>query len=164
MPTRLFLILISFQVTNPCWGQFTCLDLETEIENHYHEVIYLLKDLLLHIFQQLKRRCKDQVDLVCAVYQSPEFLIPGPGKEVRLTFAEGQELLRSEGPKKFCHVRDDEDMSTPQEKALGVIVRRKYNSDFYILDKFPESARPFYVMLDPENPSVINAFNYFIRG
>ncbi|KAL8969363.1 MAG: hypothetical protein Q9197_004383 [Variospora fuerteventurae] len=144
--------------------EFTCLDLETEIIDHYHEVRHLLEDLMLHIFQQLKQRCKEEIELVHAVYQSPEFLVPEPGREVRLTFAEGQELLREEGPEEYCHVRDDEDMSTPQEKALGAIVRRKFNTDFYILDKFPESARPFYAMLDPENPSVTNSFDYFMRG
>lgn len=135
-----------------------------EIEDHYHEVMYLLEDLLLHIFQQLKERCKDQIDLVRSVYQSQEFLAPEPGKEVRLTFAEGQKLLREEGPEEFRNVLDDEDMSTPQEKALGAIIRRKYNTDFYILDKFPESARPFYAMEDPENPNVTNAYDFFMRG
>jgi aspartyl-tRNA synthetase len=126
--------------------------------------MYLLEDLLLHIFQQLKERCKDQIDLVRSVYQSQEFLAPEPGKEVRLTFAEGQKLLREEGPEEFRNVLDDEDMSTPQEKALGAIIRRKYNTDFYILDKFPESARPFYAMEDPENPNVTNAYDFFMRG
>jgi aspartyl/asparaginyl-tRNA synthetase len=135
-----------------------------EIEDHYHEVMYLLEDLLLHIFQQLKERCKDQIDLVRSVYQSQEFLAPEPGKEVRLTFAEGQKLLREEGPEEFRNVLDDEDMSTPQEKALGAIIRKKYNTDFYILDKFPESARPFYAMVDPENPNVTNAYDFFMRG
>jgi aspartyl-tRNA synthetase len=135
-----------------------------EIEDHYHEVMYLLEDLLLHIFQQLKERCKDQIDLIRSVYQSQEFLAPEPGKEVRLTFAEGQKLLREEGPEEFRNVLDDEDMSTPQEKALGAIIRRKYNTDFYILDKFPESARPFYAMEDPENPNVTNAYDFFMRG
>jgi aspartyl-tRNA synthetase len=120
--------------------------------------------MLLHIFRQLKERCKDQIDLIRSVYQSEEFLVPEPGKEVRLTFAEGQKLLREDGPEEFHNVRDDEDMSTPQEKALGAIVRRKYKTDFYILDKFPESARPFYAMEDPENPNVTNSFDFFMRG
>lgn len=89
--------------------------------------MHLLEDLLLQVFQQLKKRCKEQVELVHAVYQPSEFLIPEPGNEVRLTFAEGQKLLRDEETEEFRHVRDDEDMSTPQEKALGAIVRRKYN-------------------------------------
>jgi aspartyl-tRNA synthetase len=126
--------------------------------------MYLLESMLLHIFQQLKERYKNQVDLVRKVYQSEEILIPEPGNGVRLTFAEGQKLLREEGPEEFRDVRDDEDMSTPQEKALSAIVRRKYNTDFYILDKFPESARPFYTMEDPENSKVTNAFDFFLRG
>lgn len=98
------------------------------------------------------------------MYQSPKSLVSEPGKEVRLTFAEGQKLLREEGPADFGHVRDDEDMSTPQEKALSAIVRSKFNTDFYIIDKFPESARPFCAMLDSENPSVTNSFDYFMRS
>jgi aspartyl-tRNA synthetase len=55
-------------------------------------------------------------------------------------------------------------MSTPQEKALGALVRKKYNTDFYVLDKFPIDARPFYTMPDPENPKVTNAYDFMMRG
>ncbi|KAK0703441.1 hypothetical protein B0T26DRAFT_744265 [Lasiosphaeria miniovina] len=111
--------------------EFFVMDLEKEIEEHYHEVLDLLKDLLLHIFRQLEVRCKDEIELVRS-----------PGKEVRITFADGQKLLREEGPEEY----------------------KNYKTDFYILDKFPESARPFYAMLDPENPDVTNAFDFFMRG
>lgn len=76
----------------------------------------------------------------------------------------GQKLLREEGPEEYRNVSDDEDMSTPQEKALGAIVRKKFNTDFYVLDKFPEGARPFYAKLDDANPNVTNAFDFFLRG
>jgi hypothetical protein len=46
-------------------------------------------------------------------------------------------LLREEGPEEFRHVKDDEDMDTAQEKALGALVRKKFHIDFYVLDKFP---------------------------
>ncbi|KAH6847822.1 hypothetical protein B0I37DRAFT_375924 [Chaetomium sp. MPI-CAGE-AT-0009] len=144
--------------------EFFVMDLETEIENHYHEVMYLLEDLFLYIFRQLEVRCKDQIELARSVYPSPPFLVPQLGKEVRISFADGQKLLREEGPAEFRNVSDDEDMSTPQEKALGAIIREKYRTDFYIIDKFPESARPFYTMLDPDNPAVTNAFDFFMRG
>ena len=42
--------------------------------------------------------------------------------------------------------------STPNEKFLGKLVRAKYDTDFYILDKYPLAVRPFYTMPDPENP------------
>lgn len=28
----------------------------------------------------------------------------------------------------------------------------QYDTDFYILDKYPLAVRPFYTMPDPENP------------
>lgn len=52
--------------------------------------------------------------LLTLAFEQEEFLLPEPGKEVRLTFAEGQKLLREEGPEEYRNVSDDEDMSTPQ--------------------------------------------------
>ncbi|KAF4984205.1 hypothetical protein FZEAL_545 [Fusarium zealandicum] len=144
--------------------EFTGLDLEMEIEDHYHEVRDMLEGVLLHIFRGVKERCAEQVALIRTIYPSEDFLLPEAGKEVRLTFAEGQALLRAEGPEEYRNVTDDEDMSTPQEKALGALIREKYNTDFYVLDKFPEGARPFYALEDPENPKVTNAYDFFMRG
>ena len=42
--------------------------------------------------------------------------------------------------------------STPNEKLLGKLVKAKYDTDFYILDKYPLDVRPFYTMPDPNNP------------
>ncbi|KAF4589556.1 aspartate-tRNA ligase [Ophiocordyceps camponoti-floridani] len=144
--------------------EFTGLDLEMEIEESYVEVLEMLEGVLLYIFRGLAERCAEQIALIRTVYPSEEFLLPEPGKEVRLTFAQGQALLRAEGPAEFRNVSDSEDMSTPQEKALGALIRRKYKTDFYVLDKFPEGARPFYALEDPDDGSVTNAFDFFMRG
>ncbi|KAI8168312.1 Aspartate--tRNA ligase [Colletotrichum sp. SAR 10_70] len=145
--------------------EFTGLDLEQEIEEDYSEVMDTLENVLLYIFRGLKQRCPEQIESVRAVYPSEDFLLPGPGEKVlRMTFAEGQKLLREEGPEEYRNVSDDEDMSTPQEKALGALIRKKYNTDFFVLDKFPEGARPFYALEDPENPKVTNAYDFFMRG
>ncbi|EAQ89633.1 hypothetical protein CHGG_06252 [Chaetomium globosum CBS 148.51] len=144
--------------------EFTGLDMEMEIKDDYREVVHVLEGVLFHIFRNIQERCPEEIALVRSVYPSEEFLLPEPGKEVRLTFAEGQKLLREEGPEEFRNVTDDEDMSTPQEKALGAIIRKKYNTDFYVLDKFPEGARPFYAKEDPTNRKVTNAYDLFMRG
>ncbi|KAH6854900.1 aspartyl-tRNA synthetase-like protein [Chaetomium sp. MPI-CAGE-AT-0009] len=144
--------------------EFTGLDMEMEIKKDYREVVEVLEGVLFHIFRNIQERCAEEIALVRSVYPSEEFLLPEPGKEVRLTFAEGQKLLREEGPEEFRNVTDDEDMSTPQEKALGAIIRKKYNTDFYVLDKFPEGARPFYAKEDPTNRKVTNAYDLFMRG
>jgi aspartyl-tRNA synthetase len=134
------------------------------IKNHYHEVMHMIEGVLLYIFKGLAENYREEIELIRSVYPSEEFLLPEPGKEVRLTFAEGQALLRAEGPPEFANVTDDEDMSTPQEKALGALIRKKYNTDFYVLDKFPVEARPFYAMPDPQNPKVTNAYDFMMRG
>jgi aspartyl/asparaginyl-tRNA synthetase len=40
----------------------------------------------------------------------------------------------------------------------------RYNTDFYILHKYPNAARPFYTMPCPSNPDYSNSFDIFIRG
>ncbi|KFA64004.1 hypothetical protein S40285_05495 [Stachybotrys chlorohalonatus IBT 40285] len=149
--------------------EFTGLDMEMEIQKSHIEVLEMLEGVLLHIFRNLKERCAYEIETVRSVYPSEDLLLPEPGKEVRLTFAEAQKLLREEGPEEFRNVSDDEDMSTPQEKALGAVVRAKYKTDFYVIDKFPETARPFYAKIDPASKAgasaqVTNAFDFFLRG
>lgn len=59
---------------------------------------------------------------------------------------------------------DEEDLSTPNEKLLGRLVKAKYDTDFYMLDKFPLAVRPFYTMPDPNNPKYSNSYDMFMRG
>ncbi|KAK4192461.1 hypothetical protein QBC35DRAFT_224098 [Podospora australis] len=143
--------------------EFTGLDLEAEIVHDYHEVMLILEGCLLNIFKVLEERCAREIELVRSVYPSEPFLVPKEGEEVRLTFAEGQKLLREEGPEEYRNVSDFEDMSTPQEKALGALIRKKYKTDFYILDKFPAEARPFYAKEDPADRKVTNSYDFFMR-
>ncbi len=40
----------------------------------------------------------------------------------------------------------------------------RYDTDFYILDKFPLSVRPFYTMPDPTDSRWSNSYDMFMRG
>lgn len=57
-----------------------------------------------------------------------------------------------------------DDLSTPNEKFLGKLVKQKYHTDFYILDKYPLAVRPFYTMPDPNNIEYSNSYDMFMRG
>ena len=57
-----------------------------------------------------------------------------------------------------------EDLSTVVEKQLGEIVRKKYNTDFYILHRYPKTARPFYTMLCHDDPNFTCSYDFFMRG
>lgn len=87
-------------------------------------------------------------------------------KTLKLKFAEGVQMLIDSGYKEENGSPPSplKDLSTKAEQTLGRLVKEKFHTDFYILDKFPASARPFYTMPDPENPLLTNSYDIFIRG
>jgi aspartyl-tRNA synthetase len=54
--------------------------------------------------------------------------------------------------------------STENEKRLGRIVKAKYKTDYFIIDKFPLALRPFYTMPDPTDPVRDSQILSFIIG
>ena len=141
--------------------EFTGMDLEMTFEEHYHEVLDVLSDLFVFIFAELKKRYAKEIEIVRKQYPVEDFKLPADGKMVRLNYKEGIEMLRAAGK---TELSDCEDLSTENEKLLGKLVRDKYDTDFYILDKFPLEIRPFYTMPDPENPKYSNSYDFFMRG
>ncbi|KAI0459810.1 hypothetical protein F5B21DRAFT_498965 [Xylaria acuta] len=57
-----------------------------------------------------------------------------------------------------------------KEKAPGAVIRQKFKTDFYVIDKFSEITRPFYAKLDDSRATVgdgvhvTNTFDFFLRG
>jgi len=140
--------------------EFTGLDLEMAFEEHYDEVLAVLADLFVFIFSELKKRYAKEIATVRKQFPVEDFKVPENGQMVKLHFKEGIEMLRAAGKE----VDDFEDLSTENEKLLGKLVREKYDTDFYILDKFPLAVRPFYTMPDPEDPRYSNSYDFFMRG
>merc|ERR1711991_314702 len=46
----------------------------------------------------------------------------------------------------------------------GRLVKEKYNTDVFLLDRYPSSVRPFYTMVDAEDPSVSLSYDAIVRG
>ena len=57
-----------------------------------------------------------------------------------------------------------DDLSTESERALGRLVKEKYDTDFYMLYGYPAAVRPFYTMLDPHDQNYTNSYDFFMRG
>jgi len=139
--------------------EFVGLDLEMAFNEHYHEVLDLLGELFVYIFENLESRFGKQLDTVRAQYpfKPLRFLKP----TLRLQFPEAVKMLHEAG---FTEMGEFDDLSTALERELGKLVSDKYETDFYILDKFPKAVRPFYTMPDPTNPNYTNSYDFFIRG
>lgn len=130
--------------------EFMGLDMEMAFQEHYHEVLDTLGHLFVHIFDGLKTLNKSDIEVVNSQYPFEEFkYLP---QSLVLQFKEGVKMLRDAG----VEVGDFDDFTTENERILGRLVREKYQTDFYILDKFPLAIRPFYTMPDPNNPVMIS--------
>ncbi|KAG7806893.1 hypothetical protein KL921_004687 [Ogataea angusta] len=140
--------------------EFVGLDLEMAIEEDYHEVVDLLAELFVFIFSELKTRFAKEIATVRRQFPVEEFKLPKDGKMVKLHYKEGIQMLRDAGRE----LGDYDDLSTENEKLLGKLVRDKYDTDFYVLDKFPLAVRPFYTMPDPGDSNYSNSYDFFMRG
>ncbi|RPD63010.1 aspartate-tRNA ligase [Lentinus tigrinus ALCF2SS1-6] len=141
--------------------EFIGLDLEMAIEEHYHEVMELLDDLFLHMFRGLKQKYSKEIDAVRKQFPAEEFKWrEGPEGTLKFSFKEAVDLLVEDGVPR----EELDDIDTTNEKRLGRIVRAKYDTDYYIIDKFPMALRPFYTMPDPEDPTLSNSYDFFMRG
>ncbi|KAI8835241.1 hypothetical protein BJ741DRAFT_608468 [Chytriomyces cf. hyalinus JEL632] len=138
--------------------EFVGLDMEMAFEEHYHEVLDVLGDLFVHIFKGLETRFAAEIECVRRQFPFEDFKYLD--KTLRLEFKEGIQMLKDAG----VEIGDYDDMSTAQEVRLGQLVKEKYNTDFYMLDKFPLAIRPFYTMPDPSNDGYSNSYDFFMRG
>ena len=138
--------------------EFTGLDFEMAINEHYFEVLDVIDALFLHIFDGLTQRYAAELRAVGT--QSPFEPLQYCRPTLRLTFAEGVEMLAASG----LQVDPLGDLSTETERVLGRLVKEKYATDFYILTRYPTAARPFYTMPCPDDPRYTNSYDVFIRG
>lgn len=138
--------------------EFIGLDFEMAFNYHYHEVLDVIGELFVELFKGLQQEYADEIKTIDRQFPCEPFRFLEPS--LRINFSEGVKLLRDNG----VEMGDEEDLSTANEKLLGKIIRQKYDTDFYILDKFPLAVRPFYTMPDPDNPKYSNSYDLFMRG
>ncbi|KAK4545673.1 hypothetical protein LTR36_002626 [Oleoguttula mirabilis] len=144
--------------------EFTGLDLEMAIDEHYHEVLRTLDSTFKAIFKFVYDNYRPEVEVVKRQFPHEDLL--WLEETLILPFADAIRMLNDSGHRDEHGnpLPENEDLGTRDEIALGVMIREKFKTDYYVLDKFPASARPFYAMPDPHNPEVTNSFDIFCRG
>jgi len=163
--------------------EFTGLDLEMSFKQHYHEVLDVLDQLFVNLFHALETEFAKELHTINQQYpfEPLQYLKPS----LRLAWNEAIPLLQQELAKPTeetvdpalvaelkkeleddgkTNVGDFDDLSTRAEKLLGRVVKAKYHTDFYILDRFPLTIRPFYTMPDPTDEHYSNSYDLFLRG
>ena len=162
--------------------EFTGLDMEMAFEEDYHEVMSVLEDLMLYIFNGLRTRYAKETELIRSIYQVEEFKLPQAGQVPRIPFPEAVKMLKEAGEQMgdFDDLRyvnstrqdmnETHSFSTPQEKLLGRLILEKHSTDFYVIDQYPLAVRPFYAMPSANTTSAplpeqySNSYDFFMRG
>lgn len=140
--------------------EFTGLDLEMEITEHYNEILDVLDGLFSCIFDGLEKRFAKELATVRSKWNVAPFKFWNGRANLRLKWPQAIEMLRGAG----VQIGDFEDINTEKEKLLGKLVKEKYDTDFFMLTHFPSCIRPFYTMVDPEDGRYSNSYDLFMRG
>lgn len=136
-------------------AEYTGLDIEMAIQKDYYEVIREVDSFLKEVFRTLQSM--PELEIVRQRWPSEDLI--WLEETPIIPFTEGLQMLRDDG----IDV-EEEDLSTRNEIRLGELVKEKYKTDYYVLDKFPANARPFYTHKDATDPKWTNSFDMFIRG
>ncbi|KAI0432806.1 hypothetical protein F5Y09DRAFT_300951 [Xylaria sp. FL1042] len=144
--------------------EYTGLDLEMAILNDYHEAMDIIDTMLKAIFKGVYARYRKEIDIIKERFPHEDLV--WLEETPRLTFKEGVKLLNDSGwvDEDGKPASENEDLATRAEIRLGELIKEKYKTDYFILDKFPTSARPFYTHLDKNDENVTNSFDIFLRG
>ncbi|PFX33181.1 Aspartate--tRNA ligase, cytoplasmic [Stylophora pistillata] len=149
--------------------EFIGLDIEMTFMEHYHEVtqpqhVLIMEGTLSNHDgdgnEDVEKHNTYAEDIAKVQKQYPSVPFKFLEPSLVLNYREGVDMLREAG----IDMNYDEDLSTPNEKLLGKLVKQKYDTDFFILDKYPLCVRPFYTMPDPHNPEWSNSYDMFMRG
>ena len=139
--------------------EFTGLDLEMAIDEHYMETLEVIHNMFKHIFNGLETRFAKEMAVIREQYASEPLAFTE--EPCVIHWPEAMDILKEKG---FDIGDGMGDLSGAMELALGEVVKEKHGTDFFMLDKYPSSIRPFYTMPDPEDGRFSNSYDIFIRG
>ncbi|KAI9372001.1 hypothetical protein BJX61DRAFT_476298 [Aspergillus egyptiacus] len=144
--------------------EYTGLDIEMSIDEHYHEMLEVLDGVIKTILQGIYGRYRREVEIIKHQFPSEDIVWLEETPVIR--FSDGIKMLNESGwrDEEGNPLPEDQDLGTRDEIRLGELVKEKYGTDYYILDKFPVDARPFYAMPDPDDQRFTNSFDMFVRG
>jgi ergosteryl-3beta-O-L-aspartate synthase len=144
--------------------EYTGLDIEMAIEEHYHEALEVLDATIKKIFSGLYKQYRREIDII--KNQFPHEDLVWLEKTPVIPFTDAIQFLADSGwlDEDGNPPNTEEDLSTRDEIRLGELIKEKYHTDYYVLDKFPASARPFYTMPSPTDSRYTNSFDVFVRG
>jgi len=118
------------------------------------DTMRLEEEMVVHGIRHVLQTCEDELALLNVKLEAPE--VPFP--EVR--FPEVYDTLEGLGIK----LPKNQDIDDPSQRALAGQVKKETGSDFFFLNRFPSSIRPFYIMRVDDEPEFARSVDMVFKG
>ncbi|MHC1637424.1 MAG: aspartate--tRNA(Asn) ligase [Candidatus Nezhaarchaeales archaeon] len=124
-------------------NEFVSVDIEAAFMN-YKDVMKILEECIIHVYNHLKRRCYEDLKKVCGEIHEPKEPFPV------LTYSKAVELVREKG----MNIEWGDDLTTPALRLLS----EEFDEYYFIVD-WPVETKPFYIKPHPDNQKVSESFD-----
>lgn len=118
------------------------------------DTMRLEERVIVHSLRKVKKECKEELGTLGKAIKIPKTPFP------ELRFPKIYDVLEKLGKK----IPFGEDYDTQSEIILWKYVQRKFKSDFFFVNRFPFSAKPFYVMRVDDDPQWARSVDLVYKG
>lgn len=135
-------------------NEYISIDAEISWIDSEEDIMQVLERGIVYVIEKVIKKNKEDLELLNVDIKKPNLPFP------RLKYVDVIEMLRQEGKE----IEYTEDLDTEGEKLLGKIMQEKKKVEFYFIKGYPETVRPFYTMLDPNDPRFTRSFDLEFKG
>ena len=118
------------------------------------EVMRFEEKLIQAAIKKVKEKCKEDLEELGIQLNVPSLPFP------ELRFPKVYDILRERGKE----INESEDLDSEAEEILRDYVKTEFKSDFYFINRFPFSIKPFYVMKLDEDPKWARSTDLYYKG
>ncbi|MBT6995618.1 aspartate--tRNA(Asn) ligase [Candidatus Woesearchaeota archaeon] len=133
--------------------EFTGVDMEMGFIKDEHDIMDVVEELFKYILTELKKVCKEELELL-------EIKPIVPKKIPRLSMKEIKTTLSKHGKS----LSEDDDLDSEAEEILGEIIKKEYNEEFVFVTNYPWEVRPFYHMKPKDDKNGTKSFDLIWNG
>ena len=136
--------------------EFTSIDAELSWIDSHEDVMELHEELMVAGITAVKEKHGAEIEKLFGI----ELEVPARPFP-RIPLAEAKEIVKERG---YEVPRADADMDPEGERQIAAYAKEKFGHDFVFLTDYAASIRPFYHMLNEEDPSLTKSYDLIYRG
>ena len=118
------------------------------------DTMRLEEEMVVHGIRHVVQTCEDELALLKVRLEVPQTPFP------ELRFPEVYDTLEGLGIK----LPKNQDIDDPSQRALAAHVKKEMGSEYFFLNRFPSSIRPFYIMRVDEEPEFARSVDMVFKG